>query len=54
MGGSSSVNGMWYDRGSKYDYDNWSKMGNIGWNYDEVLPYFKKSEDAEEPKVMMK
>ncbi|XP_058790459.1 glucose dehydrogenase [FAD, quinone]-like [Phymastichus coffea] len=46
MGGSSSINGMWYVRGSKDDYDHWAHLGNIGWSYDEVLPYFKKSEDS--------
>jgi len=44
MGGSSSTNAMAYVRGNKTDYDNWAKMGNPGWTYEEVLPYFKKSE----------
>lgn len=45
MGGSSSVNGMGYVRGNKLDYDEWAGMGNPGWSWNEVLPYFKKSED---------
>lgn len=44
LGGSSALNGMVYTRGRKEDYDQWSKLGNSGWDYDSVLPYFKKSE----------
>jgi choline dehydrogenase len=44
LGGSSSVNGMMYSRGHPRDYDQWRQMGAEGWSYDEVLPYFKKSE----------
>jgi choline dehydrogenase len=47
LGGSSSLNGLLYVRGQAEDYDNWAKLGNKGWSYDEVLPYFKKSEDNE-------
>ena len=47
MGGSSSVNAMVYTRGNPLDYDNWSALGNEGWSYQEVLPYFKKSEHNE-------
>lgn len=47
LGGSSSINAMLYVRGNKWDYDNWAAMGNEGWSYDEVLPYFKKSEGNE-------
>lgn len=47
LGGSSGSNAMIYIRGAKYDYDNWAEMGAEGWSYDEVLPYFKKSEHRE-------
>lgn len=45
LGGTSLTNGMIYIRGHKNDYDGWAAAGNTGWSYDEVLPYFKKSED---------
>ena len=45
LGGSSSLNGLLYVRGQREDYDRWAALGNKGWSYDEVLPYFKKSED---------
>ncbi len=44
LGGSSSINGLIYIRGQHQDYDDWSAMGANGWSYEEVLPYFKKSE----------
>lgn len=47
LGGSSSLNGLLYVRGQKEDYDRWAALGNPGWSYQEVLPYFKKSEDQE-------
>ena len=47
LGGSSSVNAMLYVRGHKNDYDNWAALGNEGWSYDDVLPYFKKSQHNE-------
>ena len=45
LGGSSSINGLLYIRGQSQDYDYWRQLGNVGWSWDDVLPYFKKSED---------
>ena len=45
LGGSSSINGLLYVRGQHEDYDRWRQRGNVGWGYDDVLPYFKKAED---------
>src|SRR5207302_941125 len=44
LGGTSSINGMLYVRGNPADYDGWAQMGCRGWTYDEVLPFFRKSE----------
>ncbi len=44
LGGTSSINGMLYVRGNPADYDNWAQMGCRGWSYDEVLPFFRRSE----------
>ncbi len=44
LGGSSSINGMLYVRGAPADFDGWAQMGCRGWSYDDVLPFFKKSE----------
>ncbi|MGB8364137.1 MAG: GMC family oxidoreductase [Rhizomicrobium sp.] len=45
LGGSSSINGLVYIRGQRQDFDAWRQAGNTGWGYDDVLPYFTKSED---------
>ena len=47
LGGSSAINAMVYIRGNKWDYDNWAALGCDGWSYDDVLPYFKRSEGNE-------
>ena len=47
LGGSSSINGLLYVRGQHEDYDRWRQRGNVGWGYDDVLPYFKKAEDQQ-------
>lgn len=49
LGGSSVLNYMMYVRGNQMDYDNWLKQGNTGWGYNDVLYYFKKSEDNRNP-----
>jgi choline dehydrogenase-like flavoprotein len=47
LGGGSSVNALIYIRGQREDYDEWARLGNTGWSYEEVLPYFRRSEDNE-------
>jgi choline dehydrogenase len=47
LGGTSATNAMIFIRGHRLDFDHWNYLGNEGWSYDEVLPYFKKSEDNE-------
>ncbi len=44
LGGTSSINGMIYNRGQAADYDDWAQAGNTGWSYDDVLPYFRRTE----------
>ena len=45
LGGSSAINGMVYIRGHRTDYDEWASLGNAGWSFNDVLPYFKRSEN---------
>lgn len=47
LGGSSSINGLLYIRGQAEDYDQWRQLGCTGWSYDDVLPFFRQSEDQE-------
>ncbi|GLH00291.1 Uncharacterized protein GBIM_06710 [Gryllus bimaculatus] len=49
LGGTSTMNGMMYMRGSRADFDGWAARGNSGWSYEEVLPFFIKSEDNLQP-----
>ena len=48
IGGTSSLNGMIYKRGHPWDWDHWEELGNDGWGYDEMLPFFKKAEHYED------
>jgi choline dehydrogenase len=48
IGGSGSINALVWARGNRADYDGWAEAGNAGWNYDSILPLFKKSEDWED------
>ena len=47
LGGSSSINGLLYVRGQPQDFDEWRQLGNAGWGWEDVLPYFKKAENWE-------
>src|SRR5262245_17124330 len=47
LGGSSAINGMAFVRGQAQDFDTWAQMGNRGWSYEEVLPFFKRMESYE-------
>ena len=47
LGGSSSINGLLYIRGQPEDFDHWRQLGNVGWSFDDVLPYFRRAEDQE-------
>ena len=47
LGGSSSINGLLYVRGQREDFDDWRAAGHVGWGYDDLLPYFIRSEDQE-------
>ncbi len=47
LGGSSSINGMVYIRGQQEDYDHWRQLGNAGWSFQDVLPYFRRAEDQQ-------
>ena len=50
LGGSSSINGLLYIRGQEQDYNTWRQLGNVGWSWNDVLPYFLKSENQERGK----
>ncbi len=47
LGGSSAINGLIYIRGQPQDFDMWAQLGNSGWSYDDVLPYFRRAENQE-------
>ncbi len=50
LGGSSSINGLLYVRGQQEDFNRWRELGNVGWAWDDVLPFFKKLEKWEDPR----
>jgi choline dehydrogenase len=47
LGGSSSINGLLYVRGQPQDFDHWRQLGNVGWSFEDVLPYFRRAENQE-------
>jgi choline dehydrogenase len=47
LGGSSSINGLLYIRGQPEDFDHWRQLGNVGWSFEDVLPYFRRAENQE-------
>ncbi|KAH7634025.1 hypothetical protein B0T09DRAFT_101695 [Sordaria sp. MPI-SDFR-AT-0083] len=49
VGGGSAINGMFFNRGSAEDYDDWEKLGNPGWGFNGLLPYFRKSQTLQTP-----
>ncbi|XP_044749409.1 glucose dehydrogenase [FAD, quinone]-like isoform X4 [Coccinella septempunctata] len=53
LGGCSSINGLIYTRGNAKDYDNWEKLGNKGWSFEKVEPFFKRMENAQFPSEVL-
>src|SRR4029077_9552811 len=53
LGGSSSINGLLYIRGQPADFDHWRQLGNSGWSFEDVLPYFRRAEDQERGEDML-
>ena len=52
LGGTSQINAMIYLRGSRHDFDGWAARGCEGWSYQDVLPYFIRSEDNQDPELV--
>ncbi|XP_050069122.1 glucose dehydrogenase [FAD, quinone]-like isoform X2 [Anopheles maculipalpis] len=52
LGGCGAINAMLYVRGNSRDYDSWAELGNSNWGWNDVLPYFKKSEDNSDPELL--